>query len=43
MKNTTWLVRYPTTEEIVEVTIDPDKLLPDGNPENNKWTPSTSN
>ena len=40
MKNTSWLVRYPTTEEIVEVTIDPDKLLPDGNPDNNKWTPA---
>jgi hypothetical protein len=38
MKNISWLVRYPTTEEIVEVTIDPDKLLPDGNPDNNKWT-----
>lgn len=37
MKNTSWLVRYPTTEEVVEVTIDPDKLLPDGNPDNNKW------
>ncbi|RYG17983.1 MAG: M1 family peptidase [Chitinophagaceae bacterium] len=45
MKNTSWLVRYPTTEEIVEVTIDPEKLLPDGNPDNNKWsaTPATSN
>ncbi len=38
MKNTSWLVRYPTTEEIVEVTIDPEKLLPDGNPDNNRWT-----
>lgn len=37
MKNTSWLVRYPTTEEITEVTIDPDKQLPDGNAENNKW------
>jgi len=38
MKNTSWLVRFPTTEEITEVTIDPDKVLPDGNPDNNKWT-----
>ncbi|TKC05406.1 M1 family metallopeptidase [Pedobacter polaris] len=38
MKNTTWLVRYPTTEEITEVTLDPDKVLPDGNADNNKWT-----
>jgi hypothetical protein len=37
MKNTSWTVRYATTEEVVEVTIDPDKLLPDGNPDNNKW------
>lgn len=42
MKNTSWLVRYPTTEEIVEVTIDPEKLLPDGNPDNNKWTAQAS-
>lgn len=38
MKNTSWIVRYPTTEELVEVTIDPEQLLPDGNPDNNKWT-----
>jgi hypothetical protein len=38
MKNTSWLVRYPTTEEITEVVIDPDKVLPDGNPDNNKWS-----
>jgi hypothetical protein len=37
MKNTTWLVRYPTTEEITGVLIDPDKVLPDGNPDNNTW------
>jgi len=37
MKNTSWLVRYSTTEEITEVIIDPEKLLPDGNPDNNKW------
>jgi hypothetical protein len=37
MKNTVWTVRYPTTEEVVEVTIDPEKVLPDGNEANNKW------
>ncbi len=37
MKNTSWIVRYPTTEEVVEVVIDPEKVLPDGNPDNNKW------
>ena len=38
MKNTSWTIRYPTTEELVEVVIDPEKLLPDGNPDNNTWT-----
>lgn len=37
MKNTVWTVRYPTTEEVVEVTLDPEKVLPDGNPDNDKW------
>ena len=37
MKNTSWLVRYATTEEIVEVVLDPNKLIPDGNPDNNTW------
>lgn len=37
MKNTSWLVRFPTTEEITEVTLDPEKVLPDGNPDNNTW------
>ncbi len=37
MKTSTWTVRYPTTEEVVEVTLDPEKVLPDGNAENNKW------
>jgi hypothetical protein len=38
MKNKAWTVRYPTTEEVVEVIIDPDQELPDGNSGNNKWT-----
>jgi hypothetical protein len=38
MKDKSWLVRYPTTEEIVEVIIDPDQELPDGNSGNNKWS-----
>ncbi|RZK41356.1 MAG: M1 family peptidase [Pedobacter sp.] len=37
MKNTTWLVRYPTNEEVVEVILDPEKVLPDGNSTNNRW------
>ena len=38
MKNTSWLVRYPTTEAIESVTLDPNKVLPDSNPDNNTWT-----
>lgn len=38
MKNTSWLVRFPTTEEIISVTLDPNKVLPDSNPDNNTWT-----
>ena len=38
MKNTSWIVRYPTTEEVVEVVLDPQQVLPDSNFENNKWT-----
>ena len=33
----TWKFVVPTTSEIQEVTLDPDKLLPDWNRENNKW------
>jgi hypothetical protein len=38
MKGSTWTVRYPTTEEVVEVVIDPEKVLPDSNADNNQWT-----
>lgn len=38
MRNTTWTVRYPGTEEIVSVTIDPEKVLPDSDDTNNKWS-----
>ena len=38
MRNTSWIVRYPTTEELVEVVLDPQQVLPDSNFENNKWT-----
>lgn len=37
MRNTSWTVYYPTTEEVVSVTLDPDKVLPDVNPDNNSW------
>lgn len=32
-----WTFAVPTTTEIKEVTLDPDKKLPDWNRDNNKW------
>jgi Peptidase family M1 domain len=32
-----WTFGVPTTSEIKEVTLDPDKQLPDWNRDNNKW------
>lgn len=37
MRNSSWTVRFPTTEEVVSVTIDPDHELPEVNAENNTW------
>lgn len=37
MRNGSWTVNYPTTEEVVSVTLDPEKVLPDFNAENNSW------
>ncbi len=34
---TTWKVKLPTTEELKKVEIDPDKIFPDMNFENNVW------
>ncbi len=36
-RNTAWRFKYPSTEEIESVTYDPDKVLPDFNPDNNVW------
>ncbi|TWI98844.1 hypothetical protein JN11_03033 [Mucilaginibacter frigoritolerans] len=36
-RNSTWTFKYPSTEEIESVTYDPDKVLPDFNPDNNVW------
>jgi hypothetical protein len=35
-----WMFRYPSTGKINSVVLDPDKMLPDVNPDNNTWTPS---
>jgi hypothetical protein len=37
-RNSSWTFKYPSTEEIQSVTYDPDKVLPDYNPDNNVWT-----
>jgi hypothetical protein len=37
-RNTSWTFKYPSTEEIISVTYDPDKVLPDFNADNNVWT-----
>ena len=37
MRNHTWTVPYPTTEEVVSVVLDPENLLPDVNSDNTKW------
>ncbi|MFA6087395.1 M1 family metallopeptidase [Mucilaginibacter sp.] len=36
-RNNSFVVKYPSTEEIESVTYDPDKSLPDFNPDNNVW------
>jgi hypothetical protein len=36
-RNNTWTFKYPSTEAIESVTYDPDKVLPDYNPDNNVW------
>lgn len=38
MKGDNWTVRYPTTEELSSVELDPHNVLPDSNPDNDKWT-----
>lgn len=36
-RNSTWTFKYPSTEELESVTYDPDKSMPDINPDNNVW------
>ncbi|WP_353183309.1 M1 family metallopeptidase [Parapedobacter lycopersici] len=36
-RNTSWTFRYPSTEAVVAVQLDPDKVYPDHNPANNRW------
>lgn len=37
MRNKTWTVDYPTTEEVTSVVLDPDNVLPDVDVTNNTW------
>ncbi|GAB3919463.1 M1 family metallopeptidase [Mucilaginibacter boryungensis] len=36
-RNVSWSFKYPSTEEIISVTYNPDGTLPDYNPANNVW------
>ena len=36
-----WKFRYNSTSPVLSVTIDPDNKLPDTNPKNNTWRPTT--
>ncbi|GHE42659.1 M1 family metallopeptidase [Sphingobacterium griseoflavum] len=36
-RNTSWRFKLKTTEKLTKVTIDPDNVYPDINPENNVW------
>ena len=38
MRNKVWTVNYPTTEEVISVVIDPNRVLPDINDANNTWS-----
>ena len=39
MKSATWKFHYPSTDKIVQVTIDPDQRYPDSDPSNNTFKP----
>jgi hypothetical protein len=40
-RNARFTFNYPSTEEIVSIVSDPDKVFPDSNPANNIW-PATN-
>jgi len=37
MRNKKWTIVYPTTEELLSVELDPQKVLPDADVTNNTW------
>lgn len=38
MRNKSWVVNFPTTEEVVSVVLDPEHVLPDVDEANNTWS-----
>lgn len=38
MRNKSWTINYPTTEQLSKVELDPDRVLPDIDASNNTWT-----
>jgi Peptidase family M1 domain len=40
-RNVTWDFKYPSTEEIQSIILDPDHVFPDANPKNNIWNATT--
>lgn len=41
-RNTSWVFKTNSTEEIATITLDPDHKMPDINPSNNVWTADKS-
>ena len=40
-KNMEWTFKHPSTEEVDSITLDPEQVFPDSNPENNIWKAGT--
>ncbi len=41
-RNTSWTFKYPSTEELESVSLDPDHVLPDHNSSNDVWKAATT-
>jgi len=41
-RNSQWTFKAPTDEEIIAVQLDPDRVYPDHNPDNNRWEATTN-
>ncbi|WP_339657025.1 M1 family metallopeptidase [Flavobacterium frigidarium] len=40
-RNTSWSFKHESTEEVDSITLDPQHVLPDNNPDNNIWSSAT--